>query len=86
MQEIYANHLESPGTKAFSVREARKMFEGFSRVELKTVLGPGDLLEGAVGQRHGGALLRMAKAFWPRWFVRRFLTQYGLGLLITAEK
>ncbi len=86
MREIYAKHLESPGTKAFSVKEARAMFDGFSNVELKTVLGPGDLLEGAVGQRHGGALLTAAKALWPRWFIRRFLGGYGLGLLITAVK
>lgn len=86
MREIYANYLESPGTKAFGVSEARVMFEGFSKVELKTVPGPGDLLEGAVGQRHGGAVLSLAKRLWPRWFIRRFLRGYGLGLLITAEK
>lgn len=86
MKDIYANHLESPGTKAFTNAETRAMFEGFSRVELKPFLGPGDLLEGAVGQRHGGGLLTAAKALWPRWFIRRALSNYGLGLLITAQK
>jgi ubiquinone/menaquinone biosynthesis C-methylase UbiE len=86
MRDIYANHLESPGTKAFSVAEARKMFADFSKVEIVTALGPGDLLEGAVGQRHRGTVLSLAKAVWPRWFIRRALRHYGLGLMITAEK
>jgi ubiquinone/menaquinone biosynthesis C-methylase UbiE len=86
MHEIYANHLESPGTKAFSVAEARAMFAGFTQVECRVHLGFGDLLEGAVGQRHGGPLLRTAKALWPRWFIRRVLNNYGLGMLITAVK
>jgi ubiquinone/menaquinone biosynthesis C-methylase UbiE len=86
LREIYANHLESPGTKAFSLTQARAMFAGFSKVELTVALGPGDLLEGAVGQRHRGALLSMAKMLWPRWFIRRFLSGRGLGMLITAVK
>jgi ubiquinone/menaquinone biosynthesis C-methylase UbiE len=86
MKDIYAEHLESPGTKAFSVREAEAMFTGFSQVTCEVILGPGDLLEGAVGQRHGGVLLRVARALWPRWFIRRFLTAYGLGMFIKAVK
>jgi ubiquinone/menaquinone biosynthesis C-methylase UbiE len=86
LREIYAGHLESPGTKAFSVAEAREMFGGFSRVECQVILGPGDLLEGAVGQRHGGVALSLAKALWPRWFIRRVLKGYGLGMLIRAVK
>jgi ubiquinone/menaquinone biosynthesis C-methylase UbiE len=86
MREIYANYLESPGTKAFSVAEARTMFGEFAKTEIKTILGPGDLLEGAVGQRHGGAMLSIAKWLWPRWFIRRFLSGFGLGMLITATK
>jgi hypothetical protein len=62
------------------------MFTGFSQVTCEVILGPGDLLEGAVGQRHGGVLLRVARALWPRWFIRRFLTAYGLGMFIKAVK
>jgi SAM-dependent methyltransferase len=86
LREIYAHHLESPGTKAYSVAEARGLFAGFSRVEIRPQLGPGDLLEGGVGQRHRGALLSIARALYPRWLVRRFLPNHGLYLLIRATK
>jgi len=86
LRDIYAHHLESPGTKAFSLSEARSLFASFSSADLRISLGPGDLLEGAVGQRHRGLLLRAAKAVWPRWFIRRALKQHGLGMLITAAR
>jgi ubiquinone/menaquinone biosynthesis C-methylase UbiE len=86
LREIYAQHLESPGTKAFSEAEARAMLAAFSSAELAIKLGPGDLLEGAVGQRHRGAMLSAAKSLWPRWFIRKFLGGHGLGMLITAVK
>jgi hypothetical protein len=84
--EIYAHHLESPGTKAYSPEEARKLFAGFSEVRVGTLLGPGDLLQGAVGQRHQSILLKAAKALYPRWAVRRLLTDHGLYLLIEVTK
>jgi len=86
LRQIYAQHLESPGTKAFSESEAHSMFSGFQSIGTQFVLGPGDLLLGAVGQRHRGPLLTAAKALWPRWFIRTFMKQHGLGMLITAVK
>ena len=84
LSDIYAHHLESPGTKAFSVPEARDLFASFSSADFRVCLGPGDLLEGAVGQRHRGLLLRAAKAVWPRWFIRNAMKGHGLCMLITA--
>jgi ubiquinone/menaquinone biosynthesis C-methylase UbiE len=86
LSDIYAQHLESPGTKAFTLSEAMRMFSKFSAVSLKVELGPGDLLIGGVGQRHKGVLLSLVKSLYPRWFVRRFLSNHGLGLLIEATK
>jgi hypothetical protein len=86
LRDIYARHLESPGTKAFTIAEARSLFRLFSSADLCICLGPGDLLEGAVGQRHRGLLLSAAKAVWPRWFIRRAMKEHGLGILITAVK
>ncbi len=86
LRDIYGQHLESPGTKAFTLPEARAMLGLFSRSDIRVVLGPGDLLEGAVGQRHRGLLLSAARAVWPRWFIRRALKNRGLGMLITAVK
>jgi hypothetical protein len=49
-------------------------------------LNHGDLLQGAVGQRHQGRLLAVAKALWPRWLFRTATPFLGLYLLITAQK
>ena len=86
LREIYARYLESLGTKAYSVAEARQLFAEFRDVIIKTPLGHGDLLESNVGQRHRGFLLSMAKKLWPRWFIRRFMPGSGLAMLIEARK
>jgi ubiquinone/menaquinone biosynthesis C-methylase UbiE len=83
---IYAHYLESPGTKAFSMREASQMCRRFSASNIRTQLSFGDLLEGAVGQRHSGMLLSIAKALWPRWLLKRLFRRHGLYLLIEAVK
>lgn len=86
LEEIYAKHLESPGTKAYTVEEAREMFAGCTRVHPSVSLAFGDLLEGGVGQRHRSALLGAAKAMWPRWFIRRFMRSWGTQLFVEAVK
>ncbi|HEX8199278.1 MAG TPA: class I SAM-dependent methyltransferase, partial [Isosphaeraceae bacterium] len=86
LEDIYAHHLESPGTKAYPVAEARRLFAGFARAEVRPQLTFGDLLQGGVGQRHRGPLLAVAKALYPRWLVRRAFSHYGLYLLIRATK
>ena len=86
LADIYAQHLESPGTKAYTVAQAHKLFARFSKVEIETVLTHGDLLASAAGQRHRGLLLTIAKAVWPRWLIRTFLPGHGLFLLARATK
>ena len=86
LDEIYAQHLESPGTKACSVDEALRLFAGFSRVEAKPKLSFGDLLEGEVGQRHRGVLLWLAKRLWPRRLIEAWFPKHGLYLLVEAVK
>jgi ubiquinone/menaquinone biosynthesis C-methylase UbiE len=86
LDEIYAQHLESPGTKAYSPARAREMFAAFSEVKITSELGPGDLLLGATGQRHRGPLLGVARRLYPRWAVRRLLPHCGLYLLIEARR
>ena len=83
---IYSRYLESPGTKAYSVRTARQLFVQFHSVEISTVLTHGDLLESAAGQRHSGALLKLARRAWPRSLLRRCAQRQGLFMLITAVK
>lgn len=86
LSEIYAEHLESPGTKAYSTDEARVMFGRFSQVNIRSQLSFGDLLEGAVGQRHRGIFLTLAKKLWPRWLLKQILKNHGLYLMIEAIK
>lgn len=86
LRSVYAEHLESPGTKAYSRTEALRLFDSFSAVKITTPLAHGDLLESDVGQRHRGVALTLAKRFWPRWFIRRFLPGAGLAMLIEACK
>jgi len=86
LKEIYATYLESPGTKAYSVAEAKLLFKDFSNVEIDTVLTHGDLLSSNAGQRHKGVLLTIARMLFPRWIIKTFFPKQGLFMLITAVK
>ena len=86
LRDIYFNYLESPGTKAYSVEEAQEMLSQFSSVATRIELNHGDLLEGTVGQRHGGFLLSVAKGMWPRALIKSIFKNHGLMLLIEARK
>jgi len=84
--QVYASHLESPGTKAYSVAEAHALFAAFTDVRINTVLSHGDLLSSGAGQRHAGPALDVARRLWPRWFISRFLKGRGLFMMIDARK
>jgi SAM-dependent methyltransferase len=86
LTQIYSRHLESPGTKAYSVAQARQLFSAFGEVEIRNVLTHGDLLESDAGQRHEGGLLTLARKIWPRRLIRRFLPNAGLAMLIEVTK
>lgn len=86
LSDIYSNHLESPGTKAYTMDEARRLFGRFGDVRISTVLTHGDLLESDAGQRHRGWLLSLAKRLWPRGLLRMMLPSHGLFMLIEARK
>jgi SAM-dependent methyltransferase len=86
LRAIYAEHLESPGTRAFSVEQARALCSRFESVLVTPVLTHADLLSSEVGQRHRGALLAVARRLWPRRVIRRWFSEHGAFLLITATK
>jgi SAM-dependent methyltransferase len=83
---IYSRYLESPGTKAYSIAEARGLFSAFRGVTISTVLTHGDLLESGAGQRHQGVVLALARRIWPRALLRRLLKRHGLFMLVEAHK
>jgi SAM-dependent methyltransferase len=86
LDDVYAEHLESPGTKAYSIDAARRLFDGFSYVAVRVQLSFADLLLGEAGRRHGSGLMRLARSLWPRWLLRRAAPNSGLYLFIDAQK
>lgn len=86
MNEIYSRHMESPGTKAYTIKQAKKLFGNFSEVQIKTCLSHGDLLTSKAGQRHEGVLLSVARMIHPRWFIKKCLSGNGIFMLITVKK
>ena len=88
IKEVVFEHLESPGTKTYTVGEARQFLGeiGFCNVELTTRLGPGDLLMIKPSKKYDSAFFKMIWKIYPRWFVRLMGDRYGLSLLIAASK
>jgi SAM-dependent methyltransferase len=86
LDEIYSRYLESPGTKAYSLAGARRLFSRFAGCRCDVQLSGGDLLTGAAGQRHGGAALDVLRAIWPRPILRALCRRWGLFLLVDATK
>jgi hypothetical protein len=85
LTDVYARHLESPGTKGYSIAEARSLVAPFGACKIRSAVSFGDLLLGEAGQQHAGLGLTLAKKFWPRPVIRQ-LPLLGLYLLIEAKK
>ena len=73
LTDIFASHIESPGTKAYTRREAKELFRGLSPLAVRSVVTPYDL---RVGRRR----------FLPRWTHRLVLPCFGINMLITGTK
>jgi len=86
LDDIYAHHLESPGTKAYTIEETRGLCTGFSSAAIRSQVSFGDLLQGNVGKRHPSALVRIAKKIWPRWLIKRVFRNHGGMILIDVVK
>lgn len=79
-------HLESPGTKAYTLAEARELMRGFTDVKIETALLAGDLLAMRPSAKYQSPLYRLLWAAWPTRLISRFGARLGLGLLISARK
>jgi ubiquinone/menaquinone biosynthesis C-methylase UbiE len=86
LNTIYKKYLESPGTKAYSKKEAKYLLKNFRDVKIDTYLGHADLLTSGAGQRHRGAFLTFAKKIWPRRLIKYFFPTHGLFMTISAKK
>ncbi len=85
LDEVYAEHMESPGTKAYTPVEAAALFPG-TNAKTRIILTHGDLLTSEAGQRHTGVLLKVARMVWPRWLLTRVAGRLGTHLLIEGRK
>jgi SAM-dependent methyltransferase len=86
LSAVFAEHLESPGTQAFTVAQARRLCSQFETTSIVTLLSHADLLSSDAGQRHRGVLLAVARRIWPRRLIRRWFLDNGTFMLITATK
>lgn len=84
---IIFEHLESPGTKSFTVAEAKRLVEsaGFRKPRVWTQLGPGDLLQVRRSARYQSAIYSLVWRIYPRWLVKMFGNRFGCGIFIDAE-
>lgn len=81
-------NLESPGTKVYSVAEAKQMLSDlkFTNIWISTKLGPSDLLAIKASHRYRGLAYRLAWGLYPRWLVRLLGDRFGLYMLLLAQK
>lgn len=80
------DHLESPGTKVYTVAEARALLGDFSRVEVRPQLSHADLLLHPPSAKYRSLHHALAWKLYPRWLVRALGDHLGTGLLIEAVK
>ena len=80
--------LESPGTKAYTLSEARTLVAsaGFHLVSVESRLCPGDLLHTLPSARYRGWRYRLVWRLYPRWLVALLGDRFGLNLLIRATR
>jgi ubiquinone/menaquinone biosynthesis C-methylase UbiE len=89
IREAVFNYNESLGTKLYTVEEAQKMFDGFSSVNIRTIIGSGDVLDFSLSQRYQRvALIRNLKRMLSPIKYLRPLLPPALGefMLIEATK
>jgi len=80
--------LESPGTKVYSLRQARALLAaaGFPEADVRSNLAPGDLLTVQPSERYQGRIMRTLWRLYPRPVIRLIGDRFGTNLLMTATK
>jgi len=78
------NHLESPGTKAYTESETRQLFTDFETVTMRTAFLPGDTLSMRRSEKYSGSLSKLVFGLYPRPLVRALGPRFGFARLIEA--
>lgn len=88
MRSAIFENLESPGTKAYTIGEARRLLEavGLSDISVRAKLSTGDLLTMKLSSRYDTGVYRVVQRLYPRWLVRRLGDRFGLNMLVEASK
>jgi SAM-dependent methyltransferase len=84
-QSVY-DHLESPGTKTYTIEEGRSLMHGFQDVDARLVFSPGDLLLHEPSARFQSPLYRLIWKLYPRWLLPRVAGNWKLFLLLSGTK
>ncbi|MBW2316008.1 MAG: class I SAM-dependent methyltransferase [Deltaproteobacteria bacterium] len=85
-QAVY-DHLESPGTKAYTARETTKLFHLFSRIErMETAFLGGDLLRMSPSEKYPSRVAKLLFALYPRPIIRFIGPRFGFARMIEATK
>ncbi len=85
LDRLLADHMESRGTKAYTVAEVQAMFAGFEGVSVQPTLTCYDTWRGYETSPRG-RWLTWARRLWPAWLVRQCGDRFGWNLLISGTK
>lgn len=91
-RDIIYHHLESPGTKSYGTAEFGRVLEaaGFEVERLYKRACSGDLLIMPPSAKYASGLKRVlfrtAQVLLPRFLIRRFENQLGMGLCFVARR
>lgn len=80
------NHLESPGTKAYTQSEVRAIMNAFKISRLESKLLGGDLLNMPASEKYQSGLHRLVFRLYPTRLVRITGHRFGFAWLIEATK
>jgi SAM-dependent methyltransferase len=80
------NHLESPGTKAYTIREAHQLFSAFTHADIRPHLSCGDLLNFHRRDAYRRWHHDLAWKLYPRSLIKLAGDRFGMSLLIEATK
>jgi len=88
VKDLIYQHLESPGTRAFTCREANDLLSkmGFAQISSEVTLGPSDLLSMRLSDKYTSVIYRIAQKLYPRWLVKISGNRFGLFLFLQAMK
>lgn len=89
-RRLFAESVESPGTKMYTQDEARRLVEQFFSnrpVDIRTYLGGADLLTHQLSSSYGGREWEIVRSVFPRRIVKRVLgDRFGTVMTIHSVK